>query len=496
MPTPDKALHDLVVAHLTIEQLRRLLDHHYGPGILSELPSGTATLSNFAFEAMAELRRRRLIAAPLFAALVTEVPAAHADICVVAELFGVPAPPEPPPGSPLPPRSTPSTPPGGSSTVNIALEFVRSTNPGHPHTFEFRPQTYALRNSGAGFEQADFPWTTELLGDLRRVRMPDCPADTLHRLGGILRTFLAGAGWNIHENTIAVAVNADRPIYLTIRSAAAELYAVPWEFLVLKASGQFLGSIPGLLTRYEWPATASMPDRMSANRQGRVLFAWSAAGGAVPADKHMAALKAAFQDIHGGFEPDRDILPHTTLAGLHRALESAASRGEPIDALHLLCHGGPAGATYGLVLDDASSPGDRATVDAGRLQQVLARHAGMLRMVVVAACDSGNVGDLGNHLGSVAQMLHRIGIPVVVGSRFPLSTAGSTQFTTALYSALVRDRASLEQAFLAARDALSLDPTHRDWASMQLYSRENDGLATFPLSLEPPAGIPAVSARR
>jgi hypothetical protein len=51
-----------------------------------------------------ELRRRRLIAPPLFAALVAEIPAAHADICAVAGLFGVPAPPEPRPTSPIPPR--------------------------------------------------------------------------------------------------------------------------------------------------------------------------------------------------------------------------------------------------------------------------------------------------------------------------------------------------------------------------------------------------------
>jgi len=44
--------------------------------------------------------------------------------------------------------------------------------------------------------------------------------------------------------------------------------------------------------------------------------------------------------------------------------------------------------------------------------------------------------------------------------------------------------ASATSRALAARDALSLDPTHRDWASLQLYSRESDGLATFPISLE------------
>lgn len=72
--------------------------------------------------------------------------------------------------------------------------------------------------------------------------------------------------------------------------------------------------------------------------------------------------------------------------------------------------------------------------------QVFAPHAGMLRLVVVPACDSGNVSDPGNHLGSVTQMLHGVGIPAVVDSCNPLSSQGSTQFAASFYGALVRAR--------------------------------------------------------
>src|SRR6185503_18376170 len=94
-------------------------------------------------------------------------------------------------------------------------------------------------------------------------------------------------------------------------------------------------------------------------------------------------------------------------------------------------HGGAAGQTFGLVLDSDDPDGDeeRAVVDAGRLRQLLAPYAGMVRLVVLAACAGGNAGAIGNELGSVAQTLHRAGIAAVIASRFPFSAAGSSRMT-------------------------------------------------------------------
>lgn len=480
MSTSEKALYDLLVAHFTVEQLRRLLTHFH-PKIAEDLPSGPAKLSDFAFEATEALRRRVLIGAPFFAALAAENPNIHAEISTVAAVYGLPPPPKNTPPPPSPPKSPP---------LRIVLEFSRTQKAADPYSFEFRPQTYALRSDGGALEESEFPWTPELLAQLNQARDPKSPPDILHRLGHTLRTFLAHAGWTLHESAILQATRAHQPIDLTIRSAAAELYAVPWELLTLKDSGQLLGSLPGLVLRYEWPGTTTAAARVPGPRCGRVLFAWSAAGGDLPAGKHLAALKTAFHALPGGFEPTRDVLAHTSLASLRGALTNAGTGGAPIDVLHILCHGGPIGETCGLVLDDGN--GGHVTVDAGRLQQILAPHADMLRMVVVAACESSTHRP-GNHLGSVAQMLHRAGIPVVIGARMPLSAAGSIQFAEAFYVALVRDRRPVEQAFLAARDTLAVDATHRDWASLQLYARGSDGPAMCLLGLPtapPPANTP------
>ncbi|MCA9720683.1 MAG: ATP-binding protein, partial [Myxococcales bacterium] len=95
----------------------------------------------------------------------------------------------------------------------------------------------------------------------------------------------------------------------------------------------------------------------------------------------------------------------------------------------------------------------------------------------------------GDHLGGVAVNLHRAGLESVVASRLPLSVAGSTVFTRALYSELLGGPCSLEQAFVGARQALMRVSDARDWASVQLYARPGGGDDTRPLVLRPYRGL-------
>ena len=48
-------------------------------------------------------------------------------------------------------------------------------------------------------------------------------------------------------------------------------------------------------------------------------------------------------------------------------------------------------------------------------------------------CHSGSSAEVGSHLGSVAQELHRAGVPAVVASRLRLSQPGSVLLTQVLY---------------------------------------------------------------
>ena len=381
------------------------------------------------------------------------------------------------------------------SPFEIVLEFARAESTGDAHAFRFAPQSYVVRTPRGGFGASELAWSEDLLAKLAAVRLSGQDPALLAEIGEIMRRFLAPAGWELHEQLLTAAMQQRRPVHVTIRSAAAELYALPWELLTLRATGQSLGGLPGVLVRYEWPETATALRGDASPEGGRILVAWSAAGGGVPASEHVAAIRAAA--AAGGLAfPADDILDHASPGRIAAALDAGERTGRPIAALHLLCHGGARGSFFGLMLDSEEAGDGPVLLDPARLQQILAPHAGTLRLVVLAACDGGNPGRFGGLLGSAAQMLHRAGVAAVVASRYPLSTAGSERLTEALYRRLLGGRASLEEAFVAARTVLASDAGKLDWASVQLYARASDGAATYPIvparaSPSEPAPAPA-----
>lgn len=378
-----------------------------------------------------------------------------------------------------------------ADTANFVLEFTRMDQADRPHAFTFAPQKYTLRTPGGGTGQAEFPWTEELLADLQELGSQRQP-DVVRRIGQRLADFLDAAGWDRCEAGIVAAAQSRRPIFVTIRSFAAELYMLPWELAVVRPAGQPLGGVQGVVVRYEWPDTVTTPDTIpAALRRRRVLLAWSAAGGGVPAAGLVAALRDALGD---DFRPDRDVLPHVTPETLAAALVHAETVGPPIDVLHLLCHGVRMGDSFGLRLGDVE--GDIVDVDAGRMQLLLQPHAGMVRLVALLACDSGNPGTVDNQLGSVAQLLHRVGFRAVLSSRFVLSTKGAVGFARSFYSALARPNAALSRAFVAARQSLARTVNELDWESLQLHAREDDGDEGLPaIAAVAPAAVPPPSVQ-
>lgn len=380
-----------------------------------------------------------------------------------------------------------------NGALRVLLQFLRAQDAGDPYAFQFEPQDYVLPTEGGDSPTARFDWTPAVLADLHAVRRPGRDPAVVQRLGGRLRRFVRDAGWARHEQDIAQALAERRPIFVTIRSSAAELYALPWELLTLQ-SGQFIGEVDRLLLRFEWPESKSATERPKPRPEGgRILVAWSAAGGAVPATEHLQAISAACEAGFHDFNRSTDVLAHASLGKIAQTLEEAQQAGPPIAVLHLLCHGGTSGSTFGLCLDGEDGP---VVLDAAQIRQELAPFADMVRLVVLSACDSGSLGELGNHLGSVAQALHRCGFEAVVAARAPLSVAGSITLTSSFYGELLRGPASLETAFLAARKHLARSetalPRERrplDWANLQLYARHGDGDNTRPIIFRPFRGL-------
>jgi len=357
--------------------------------------------------------------------------------------------------------------------LSIVFELARTDAPEDPYAFQFGPQTYTLRTEQGGRKSVQLDWNDEFLNDLGQLQGARCGPEVIQRVSHVLRGFLQPAGWSWMARDITEAVRASRPVRLTVRSAAAELYALPWELLPLEGSGQCIGELTDTLIRYEWPETTTVKPATGPARPGdRVLMAWSDAGGAVPSAEHIAAIESACKSPGvRPFDPSRDVLPAVSLDSLADELDRATREAQPVTVLHLLCHGGEAGQTMGLIFNSEDNRHRPETIDAWRLRQILAPHAATLRLVVLMACESARSGPF----DSVAQAIHRTGFQAVVGSRFPLTVAGSIQVAEALYDTMASQRLPLESAFLAARARLARNASRLDSASLQLYAREADG---------------------
>ncbi|AUX44748.1 uncharacterized protein SOCE26_062160 [Sorangium cellulosum] len=377
---------------------------------------------------------------------------------------------------------TPSTP------CEILLEILRATETEHPFAFVLEEQCYVRHLDGGAGRCGSFPWNEQVVDRLAAFQRERANPEAAAWLAEELRLFLGKLGWNLDEEILQSALDAGRPVHLTLRLGAAELYALPWELVPLGATGRPLGSVPGVLLRYEWPDTrTARPEPDPPPEGGRVLFAWSAAGGVVPAEEHLAAIRRACLDgRHPDFDRTRDVVPHASLGRLREAM-----RAEPVAVLHLLCHGAqldPRSGSYGLVLD-ADDRSGREIVDARSLQVALADHLGSLRLVVLCACHGGDPGALDSRLGSVAQALHRAGVPAVVASRYPLAVDASVVLAEAMYRALIVEERSLADAFLYARDRLRERAARAGWASLQLYARAADGPDLRPIVRRPYRGL-------
>ena len=355
---------------------------------------------------------------------------------------------------------------------------------------------YLRQKSDSTAVDAAFLWTPEVFTALDglRARAPD-PCK-LPDLGDALRTFLKPLDWG---KDAAALADGSTPVHLTLRLGAAELFALPWEAVKVDNS-QLLGELPHCVIRYEIPGnTTAKRTPEPPLEHGRILVAWADGNPPVPHEAHLASIRGAWKE---GNHPDVSKhvieLEKASLKSIGEALTEASKNNTPVHVLHLLCHGARVDSgkeVYGLYL--ASENGrETDTVNAKRLRDTLKPHVGTLRLVVLCACHGGDAGQIDNRLGSIAMVLHELGIPAVIASRFPLSIRASNVVTAELYRMLLQEGTSLDDAYKAARTKvlpLATNPNNIDWASLQLYAREADGGDQRPIVVRPYRGLLAFS---
>jgi len=375
------------------------------------------------------------------------------------------------------------------SIHEVLLELTRGHD-AHVNEAPPREETqYLLRRGNGAYVSARFPWSEPFLADLEAIRGRNPDSQARQRVGGILRAFLQSLGWSALEVEILRALggkSGSAEVRVTVRCNVAELCRLPLELLPLEPGGESLGLKEGCHVQWEWPDSATATRTPDAPPEGgTLLFAWSAAGGGLDAAGQLGAIRQAAA-IHRHPGPVVEVRG-ASVDSLRRALESARDRNESVAVLHILCHGGPlAGAEggHGLWLDAPGEAGGAELVDPVRFAEALAPHVGRMGCLVLCACNGANLAGSANALGSVAQRLHRAGVPAVVASRAPLSSAGAEAFTRAFHGALLSG-APFHRAVADGRRELGAE-----WSALQVYARAQDG-PQYPVVFRPYRGLQA-----
>jgi hypothetical protein len=288
-----------------------------------------------------------------------------------------------------------------------------------------------------------FDWSERQREDLEALWRDPSAEGARERLARDLAAFCDKLGWAPDADLLADAEKHGDEYLLTLSAVPPELYLLPWEVIQVGASGTYLSDYGSAQVRYAMPGLEPR-EIAGAPPAAGVLFAWSAAGGAVPHEEQGAAIRAAAEA--GG-------VAFREVAEVDEGKLQAALDAGPPSVLHLLCHGlpGPEGEPPRIKWGRSDDPSE---ITATRLARMLRLHSGAIRLVVLSACGSGDGHGDPLFMGSMAQELHRKGIPNVVASRYPLSVRGSRVMTRALYDKLLRDAWSLERALRETRQAL------------------------------------------
>jgi hypothetical protein len=288
--------------------------------------------------------------------------------------------------------------------------------------------------------------------------------------------------------------------HLRIIYNANELAILPFE--LANAAKAFPGAGQSLALQPQVPLCITREARRPSfpaiqwPRSPRILFAYSSSGGPVPWVEHREALERAVEPWVFYYDPDDPnekrarleehlrVLPEVTV---EQILEACAC-GE-YTHIHLLAHGIKTDiderSRYTLSLSAPQAEGGGAELVDGPWLATLVRPNVRGRIeklvrptvVTLAACNGADARVGIGAAASIAHSLHEAGIPLVVGSQFPLSGPGSVVLTQVLYEGLL---AGVDPRLLlidARRQLRVRAGRMHDWAGLVAY-------ASFPQDLD------------
>lgn len=333
-----------------------------------------------------------------------------------------------------------------------------------------------------------------LLGGIIEFRDPRAADSALRRnlSHALTKWFDEEIGWTNRIEALKRRASAERPVILTLRLEAIELFELPWALLRLGESEAEIGTDSRFLLRYQWRGTSTAQHDLPAAATGRVLFAHAGVGTDQDATKRergeacvkgvIAAIEQACSSGHVDVFQRSDVLASATIAGIKQRFRQAAERRDPYTVLHILCHGLRNQETQCLQLADEA-------LDAETLNDRLKEYAKHVRLIVISACESAATSGYRSYLRSPVQALHQSGFESVLSAHYELSYDGAAQLARSLYEGLLVHARSLEDSVRLARHELSKHAELHDWVGLRLFQRAGAHHDTRPFALRPFRGL-------
>ncbi len=317
--------------------------------------------------------------------------------------------------------------------------------------------------------------------------------DTADRMTDIL----ASVPGLIAELAECCESNDQEMTHLRLILSANELALLPFE--LANAPNGFPGAGQSLMLQSQLPLVITREGRRVSNRFGRwrskpkILFASASPPGIapVPRDAHALALRYVIEPwiYHHANEIEREqkVGEHLTVLtdASIESIQRACATGE-YTHVHILAHGVPfeqgVDRRYGLALHSAHSA-STDIVDGSRLAAALRVHTereddGLTcpTVVTIASCEGAQGGTVVGAGASIAHALHEAGIPLVIGSQFPLSFEASVVMVEVLYAGLLNGGDPRRLLNDLRRQLKSRIPATHDWASIVAYASLPDNL--------------------
>jgi len=376
------------------------------------------------------------------------------------------------------------------SMQTITLELLRH-GPDHNQLLSPLVPYLALCGShppetvNVGFEHARF---LRRLRDLQYKQNADIARDSLAEAEeDMIRFFESIRG--LSEELSSAIRGQHEAVHLRLILSSSELSLLPFE-LAAAPSGYLARktAAPITITR-ESRRVASTTIRWPEKPRILLIAAQPPGVPPIPLRAHVLALRYALDPWLSTNESKQfarhvTVLPRASAAAIEDELGRAITEDRrPYTHVHVLAHGALVETAseqerYGLALHLDGNADKIDVLTGARLAEALWCHPSRLVggqsvtpiVVTIASCDSGNQGSVLVPGASLAHHLHKAGIPLVIGSQFPLSVRGSVVMTKHVYRRLLHGDDPRVVVWELRKKLYVASKRHHDWASIVAYA--------------------------